>query len=76
MTHLRGRVRLGGRLRNGRPWWLIEVVNTSTGKVVHSDNMCDLSSCCDAARENAEICRSAWIMGLKASDLKAELVAA
>lgn len=76
MTHLRGRVRYSGYRVDGKRVWLIEVVNTTTGKVVHSDNTCDLSRCCDAARENVEICRTAWIMGIKASDLKAEWVAA
>lgn len=72
MTHLTGRVRLGGRLRNGRPWWLIEVVNTSTGQVVHSDNMCGLSECCDAARENVAIARTAWVMGIAHPSLRSQ----
>lgn len=69
-THLRGRVRFGGRLSNGKRWHIIEVVNTSTGKVVHSDNTGDLSACCDYAREYAHIARMTWIMGLRSKDLR------
>jgi hypothetical protein len=75
VTHLRGRVRFAGQYARGKRVWLIEVVNTTTGKVVHRDDTCDLSRCCDAARDNVEVCRAAWIMGIKASDLKAEWVA-
>lgn len=63
-SHLRGRVRLGGRLKNGRRWWIFEVVNTTTGEVVHSDNTCGLTVCCDGARENVLVARTAWVMGL------------
>ena len=69
-THLRGRVRFGGRQRNGIRWHIIEVVNTSTGKVVHSDNTGDLSACCDYAREYVYIARRAWTMGLRTKDLQ------
>lgn len=60
-----------GRLRNGMRWHYIEVVNTSTGKVVHRDDTGDLSRCCDYARENVATARKAWTMGLRTKDLKA-----
>jgi hypothetical protein len=69
-THLRGRVRYAGHRALGERVWLIEVVNVTTGRVVHTDDTCDLSTCCDYAKEHVEVARVAWIMGLRRGDLQ------
>lgn len=69
-THLRGRVRLGGRLSNGKRWFHIEIVNTSTGRVIYSDDTGSLSACCDYAHKYVNVARTAWTMDLRTKDLQ------
>lgn len=69
--HLRARV---GRSRQG--WWWIEVVNTSTGQLVNSDNgHADLAYAFADAEWRVRAARQAWMSGFTQKSLRSRGVA-
>jgi hypothetical protein len=59
--HIRGRVyRMGYKTRLGDWMWGMEVINTTTGQVIASDNCADLASLVDLCDEATAAARAAW----------------
>jgi hypothetical protein len=70
--HLRGRARIIGRV-NRKPVWEWAVINTTTGEVVAQDNTClrDVAEAVDEAALLTDICRTAFIRGIKQKSMRA-----
>ena len=71
VRHLRGRVTgPTGYTGRGHPIWMVEVINTRTGRVVNSDNAYSLASAYDDAAERTYVARAAWFYSYTKKGLK------
>lgn len=60
-SHIRGRVfRMGHKTTLGDWMWGMEVINTSTGQVIASDNCADYAKILDCCDEATAAARAAW----------------
>lgn len=63
--HIRGRVfRMDHKTNRGDWMWGMEVVNTSTGQVIASDNCANRQAVVDLAEEATAIARAAWFWSI------------